>query len=80
MKYVDKHGRQVTAGMRLLFEDGSVETVYDTMDAFGNPDLGVNASNEAYLKAHGLDESDREYYSLSNFSAATFEIIDPQAN
>ena len=80
MNYVDKHGRQVAAGMSLLFEDGSVEMVYDTVDAFGNPDLGINASNEAYLKAHGLGEFDREFYSLSNFSASAFEIIDPQVD
>ena len=65
MKYYDKNGDEILEGMRLRMEDGSIEKVYATTDAYGEPDLGVNASNEAFLKNH--PEWAREYYSLSNF-------------
>ena len=74
MYYKDKNGKQIKAGMHLKMEDGSVELVYATDDGHGNPDLGINASNEAYLARH--PEADREFYSLSNFDISTAEIID----
>jgi len=72
MKYVDKGGNEILAGMTLQFPDGSTEEVYETEDQYGNPNLGINASNEDFLKYHGTD---REYYSLSNFSAVDMEIM-----
>lgn len=33
-------------------DDGSIEMVYDTDDQYGNPSLGINASNEEFLKLH----------------------------
>ena len=74
-RYVDKHGEEIKAGMRLRFSDGSVEMVYETSDHDGEADLGINASNEAYMKEHGIPEEYREYYSLDNFSSADIEII-----
>lgn len=71
-RYLDKNGNEIKAGMRLLMEDGSIELVYDTVDGYGNPDLGVNASNEAFLENH--PEWAREYYSLSSFNTAAAEI------
>ena len=65
MKYFDKTGTEMKAGMYIRMSDGSIELVYDTVDAFGNPSLGINASNEEYLRRH--PEAEREYYSLSNF-------------
>ena len=73
MNYNDKNGKPIKAGMYLRL-DGKVEVIYATMDADGNPDLGINASNEAYLARH--PEADREFYSLSNFDISTAEIID----
>ena len=72
MNYIDKNGNEIKAGMKILMDDGSVEEVFDTMDQDGNPDLGINASNEDYLKYH---DTEREYYSLSNFPATGIEII-----
>ena len=74
MKYYDKNGTEIKAGMYIRMSDGSVELVYDTMDAFGNPDLGINASNEEYLRRHPYAE--REYYSLSNFDMRDVEIVE----
>ena len=74
MYYKDKNGKQIKAGLHLKMEDGSVELVYATDDAYGNPDLGINASNEAYLEAHPF--ASREYYSLCNFDMSKTEIID----
>lgn len=74
MKYYDKNGTEIKAGMYIRMSDGSVELVYDTMDAFGNPNLGINASNEEYLRRHPYAE--REYYSLSDFDMREVEIVE----
>ena len=74
MQYFDKNGVEIKSGMTLRMADGSEELVYDTTDAYGNPDLGINASNEAYLTRH--PEADREFYSLCNFDMSKTEIID----
>lgn len=65
MQYFDKNGKEIKAGMKILMEDGSIEMVYDTEDQYGNPSLGINASNEEFLKLH--PNWVREYYSLSMF-------------
>ena len=65
MQYFDKNGKEIKAGMKILMEDGSIEMVYDTEDQYGNPNLGINASNEEYLERHPY--ASREYYSLCNF-------------
>ncbi len=44
MNYFDKNGNQIKAGMDIRMADGSFERVYETTDAYGNPDLGINAS------------------------------------
>ena len=72
MQYFDKNGKEIKAGMKIIKEDGSLELVYDTTDAYKNPDLGINASNEAFLEAH--PNWAREYYSLSNFNIKGIEI------
>lgn len=74
MKYFDKNNREIEAGMLIRMGDGSTEMVYTTTDAYGNPDLGISASNEAYLKRH--PDADREFYSLSNFSMGDIAIYD----
>ena len=58
----------------LRMVDGSEELVYDTTDAYGNPDLGINASNEEYLERHPY--ASREDYSLCNFDMSEVEIVD----
>ena len=62
MQYFDKNGKEIKAGMKILMEDGSIEMVYDTEDQYGNPNLGINASNEEFLKLH--PNWAREYYML----------------
>lgn len=52
MQYLDKNGKEIKSGMKLLMDDGSIEMVYDTVDQYGNSDLGINASNEAFLERH----------------------------
>ncbi len=74
MKYVDKNGVEIEAGMHIQMADGSVELVHATTDAYGNADLGINASNEDYLERHPYAQ--REYYSLSNFNMSEVEVID----
>lgn len=52
MQFLDKSGKEIKSGMKLLMDDGSIEMVYDTVDRYGNSDLGINASNEAFLERH----------------------------
>ena len=61
--------------MYLRFEDGSVEKVYACLT---EGQLGINASNEAYLQLHGLGELDRELYVLSDFDLSEVEICQPE--
>ena len=79
MGYKDQNGNPIREGMTLLFSDGTYEKVYATVNSYGEDDLGINASNEDYLRAHGLGEMDREYYSLSNFSAKDMLIVSEPA-
>ena len=72
MRYFDKNGKEIRAGMKILMEDGSIEMVYDTEDQYGNPNLGINASNEEFLKLH--PNWAREYYSLSMFKQSGIEV------
>ncbi len=74
MRYFDCNGDEIQAGMQIRMEDGSIEEVYATTDAYGNEDLGINASNEAYLELHPF--APREYYSPSNFNLHRVEIVE----
>ena len=75
MQYFDKNGNEIKAGMYITLGEGcEPDLVYDTVDAYGNPDLGVNASNEAYLERNPF--ASREFYSLSNFDMREVEICD----
>ncbi len=78
MNFYDKNGMQITAGMHLRFADGSTEKVYDCIDSFGNPCLGINASNDAYMQAHDIPECEREFYPLTNFNLREVEICEPE--
>lgn len=71
--YVDKHGEEIKSGYTIKIGDDDPEMVYSTVDAYGGDDLGINASNEAYLKSH--PDAVREYYSLKNFSQEDIEIV-----
>ena len=48
MRYYDKNGKRILAGMHLRMEDGSVEKIYSTIAAAVSPDLGINASSEMF--------------------------------
>ena len=74
MQYFDKHGNEIKAGMLLQMEDSSIEEIYACTDAYGKEDLGINASNDEFLKRHGLGEFDREFYPLSSFSLRETEL------
>ena len=73
MKYFDKTGVEIKAGMILLMSDGTTELVYETTDGDGNPDLGINASNEDFLRNH--PNADREYYSLGNYDLSSATVL-----
>ena len=77
MRYQDKYGNEITEGMYLRFEDGSVEQVY-AWQTGDESDLGINASNEAYLQAHGLGDFPHELYPLSEFDLSEVEICEPE--
>jgi len=77
-KYYDSKGTEIQADMFLRFPSGNVERIYATMDADGNPDLGINASNDAYMQRHGLTEADREFYPLSSIDLYGTEVCKPE--
>lgn len=68
MKYLDKNGNEIKAGMKIKHDDGDVELVYASDD-----DLGLNASNENYV---GFSEHSREIYPLYQFDMSEWEIIE----
>lgn len=70
--YVDMHGEEIRPGYTVKIGDDETEMVYSCSNDFGE-DLGINASNEAYLKAH--PDAEREYYSLNNFCSSIIEIV-----
>ena len=43
--YKDKHGEVIKEGMTIRHIDGSTEKVIACVDADGDPNLGVNATN-----------------------------------
>ena len=70
--YVDKNNEDIKPGYMIKIGDDDPELVYTICNQFGE-DLGINASNEAYLKIH--PDAVREYYSLSNFDSKDIEIV-----
>lgn len=77
MRYLDRHGEEIQEGMFLRFRDGSIEMVYAT-EQDGQEDLGVQATNEAYIRRHDLGEFGREFYPLSEFDLQEVEIYEPE--
>lgn len=68
--YEDTNGDKIYAGDMISIAGDEPEVVFEC----GINDLGVNASNEAYLKAH--PEAEREYYPLSNFDMRDVLIVE----
>lgn len=79
MKYHDKNREEIKAGMHLRMEDGTIEKVYSCYNDKGEADLGINASNEDYLRRQGLDvEINRECYPLYQFDLSKAEVCQPE--
>ena len=77
MKYIDRNGVEIKAGMLLRMSDGTTELVYDTTDSDGNPDFGISATNEDYLNRH--PNACREYYSLGSIDLRNVEVCNDRA-
>ena len=77
-RYYDKNGSRVEADMFHRFSNGRIEKVYATVGGNGNPDLGINASNDAYMERHGIPESERVFYPLSDVELWDAEICEPK--
>lgn len=77
MRYEEKNGNEIREGMYLRFEDGSMERIY-ACQVGDEAELGINASNEAYMQLHGLGEFERELYPLSEFDLSEVEICEPE--
>ena len=72
MKYYDKNGVEIKAGMMLIMSDRTTELVYATTNQDGKNDLGINASNEDYLCNH--ENCCRVYYSLGRIDLQNVEV------
>lgn len=72
--YVDKHGQKIEADMLISIGGEEPELVL----LCGDDNLGVNASNPAYLEAH--PGAYQECYPLSEFASEDIEIIKEDMN
>lgn len=72
MKYHDKNGNEIKAGMTLKHDDGTTHFVYECEDENGELDLGFNASNETWLEKYGAK---REIYPLHQFTISEYVIV-----
>lgn len=72
--YVDKHGKKIEADMLISIGGEPPELVL----ICGDDNLGVNASNPAYLEAH--PGAYQECYPLSEFASEDIEIIKEDMN
>ena len=70
--YYDRNGDEFKEGMQIIFGDSRIEQVSTTSDAQGRPDLGISATNEAFLQHHPSWE--QEFYSLSTVDLISVEI------
>ena len=61
LRYYDKHGTEIQAGMLLRHDDGAIERVLE----------GVNSSGDITL---GFEASASEIYPLSEFNLKEWEI------
>lgn len=71
-RYFDMNGKEIHPGMSILMESGTVERVYETSDEFGHPDLGISATNDAFLRKHPGWE--QEFYPLSSIGLSRVEV------
>lgn len=72
--YVDKYGQKIEADMLISIGGEAPELVL----LCGDDNLGVNASNPAYLESH--PETRQECYPLSEFASNDIEIIKEDMN
>lgn len=67
IKYFDKHGNQIQAGMFIRHNDGDVERVYAGVE---DGELGINANNPNYPYPQ-----EPKIYPLYQFDLSEWEII-----
>lgn len=70
--YRDKNGALVEPGDIIRFDDGSTEEILLLQGDERQFELGVNASNEAFLERHPWCV--REGYPLHQFNSSTYVI------
>lgn len=72
--YFDKNNKEIQEGMTIRHDNGDIELVYLTTDDYGDPDLGINATNQDYLRKH--PDAEQEFYSLSEFDMKEWVIVE----
>lgn len=73
-QYVDKTGTLVRPGDIIRFDGGGMtEKVYLAEGTPEQYDLGINASNEAFLERH--PEWARELYPLHQYNHLEYEVV-----
>lgn len=73
IRYFDKHGEEIKAGMKIRIGDDDPEEVFASSWPNGDEDLGVNATNPEWAKR--CPDLVQELYPLSQFSRADIEIV-----
>lgn len=74
MRYFDKHGKEIKAGMKIRIGNDPPEEVFPCSGQRGEEDLGVNATNPEWAKRH--PDCGPEFYPLHQFSRADIEIVE----
>lgn len=72
LRYFDKNGVEILAGMTLRHYSGAEKKVCECGDEFGSSDLGFVASNPRFLERH--PDWPVEYYPLCQFNLAEWQI------
>lgn len=67
-EYLDCDGEVIKPGDIILWQDGSIDKVYKC----GDRQLGVCATNPAYLKRH--PDTEITYYPLDNFARSEYQL------
>ena len=73
MKYFDKKGIEIKAGVSIMIKNDNIERVHDIVDAYGNADIGIK--NLTHQTSEALFDASCAFISLSVFDMNDIEVL-----
>ena len=73
MKYFDKKGIEIKAGVSIMIKNDNIERVHDIVDAYGNADIGIK--NLTHQTSEALSDASCAFISLSAFDMNDIEVL-----